>query len=392
MELHLPTFYLAAIVLTAAMGAVMSAAALANPILRITPIARSVGFALLAFVLFRFRAGLGEPVAVVLGNIAMALALSEYATGLRAMAGHAVLSVWRWAPVGLVGVASLVFLHVVQLRLVAVGVVLAGQAALVAWSLSRFARNERLVGFWFVVVGAVGCSATFVVRALLAALLPAQVLVSEIAPLMSLFTVIALVAGMVFMATGTLVLALEQQVQHNRRLALVDALTGLPNRRHALQTLARTHAGASRAQQPLAVLMMDVDYFKKVNDTYGHPAGDAVLVRVGEVLRQRLRAQDLAARFGGEEFLVLLPDTDAAGALQVAEALRQAIQHEGIAVTPGKHIGVTVSVGVCAGAAGALPPPESLISRADDALYQAKADGRNCVRLDAEPPTAGMPL
>ncbi|MDT8990362.1 GGDEF domain-containing protein [Curvibacter sp. APW13] len=387
MELHLPTFYLAAIILTAAMATVMAAAALRNPVLRLVPTARALGFSLLAFVLFRFRVHLGEPLAVLVGNMCLSLALSEYASGLLGMLDRRFPMLLRWAPVLLVGLVSLLFLYATSPRQIGVGLLLVAQAGILVWTLLQYRSADRGVGYWFLVAGVFGCMGTFLLRALALAWLPDPWGGLDRTWLLSLFTVIVLLAGAVFMATGTLVMALEHQVLRNLQLAMADALTGLPNRRHALDALARAHSAALRAQQPLGLLMVDVDRFKEVNDTYGHPAGDAVLVRVGAVLRKRLRAHDLAARFGGEEFLVLLPATDSAGAQQLAEALRQAVAHERVEVAPGKLIGITVSVGLSAG----LADPDILISCADEALYQAKADGRNCVRVGQLPATAATP-
>lgn len=368
---------------------VTSAAALRNPSLRLYHTARALGFSLLAFIIFRLRAYIGEALAVTLGNIVMSVSLSEYAVGLLAMVERRLPNWLRWTPVVLAGVFSLLFTDDQRTRLVAVGVVLGLQAAVLLWTLMQYRHSRHWVGFRFVVVGVLGCLGTFALRAVLAALGVQQVAGVSVAAAMSVVTVVVLLAGMVFMATGTLVMALEQQVQRNRRLAMLDPLTGLPNRRHALDQLARALSAARRARQPLALLMLDVDHFKKVNDTYGHPAGDAVLQNVGQVLRGRLRSHDVAARFGGEEFMVLLPDTEAAGALQLATVLRETIAQERVDVGPGQQVGVTVSIGLCVMAPGRTATAEALIAAADEALYLAKAQGRNCVREQALPDQSG---
>ena len=164
-----------------------------------------------------------------------------------------------------------------------------------------------------------------------------------------------------------------------RLMASTDSLTGALNRRHFMDLAEREQSRALRYQLPLSVLMMDIDLFKNINDTHGHAAGDRILKRLTEICRKTLREPDLVGRFGGEEFAVLLPQTDTQGALQVAERLRRAIA--AARVTAGKKpIRFTVSIGV----ASAEPNRgniEDALSRADKALYAAKADGRNCVVL-----------
>lgn len=161
-------------------------------------------------------------------------------------------------------------------------------------------------------------------------------------------------------------------------LATTDTLTGLPNRRAFRTTLARDLAHAQRLGLPLSLLILDLDHFKAVNDTFGHLAGDAVLRRVGEVLQRESRSSDLAARLGGEEFGILLPGADLDDALVTAERLRVSIAGMR-AVHQGRDISVTASVGaVSYPEHGATA--ETLAQAADEALYAAKHAGRNLVR------------
>jgi len=179
--------------------------------------------------------------------------------------------------------------------------------------------------------------------------------------------------------------ARELLEQHNRELTVLadhDSLTGIANRRRFEEVLALEFARAARSSAPLSLLMFDVDYFKRYNDTYGHVAGDACLQQVARALEDNLaRPADLAARYGGEEFVALLPDTDPAGARMVAERVRQAIMALAI-----PHAGngagiVTISAGVYTSGAGGkdLPSATALVERADVLLYQAKQSGRNQV-------------
>ena len=155
--------------------------------------------------------------------------------------------------------------------------------------------------------------------------------------------------------------------------AATDSLTGLPNRRAVQEALKRMIAQAGRTLAPMAVLVLDLDHFKQINDTYGHDRGDAVLAAVGDVLAGALRTSDFVGRNGGEEFVALLPDTGADGALEAAEKLRAAIAR---VTLPGIDRAVTASVGAAV-YPHAAADPESLLRLADRALYAAKAAGRN---------------
>ncbi len=181
------------------------------------------------------------------------------------------------------------------------------------------------------------------------------------------------------------ILANQRNLEVAEWRAASDALTGLPNRRAADETLLRMAAHAGRTLTPLAVLLLDLDRFKQINDRHGHEEGDKALAVVGQVLAASIRASDFAARYGGEEFLVLLPDTDRTRAVEVAEKIRRAIEHAEMPV-----IGtVTGSVGVAALPEDAVEP-DQLIRQADRALYAAKARGRN--RVEAAQPTGAEAL
>lgn len=169
-------------------------------------------------------------------------------------------------------------------------------------------------------------------------------------------------------------LELEQANAELARQASTDPLTQLLNRRGFTERAQQLLAQASRSQLPVSALSLDIDFFKRINDTYGHDTGDVVLQQFARTIAQRVRQTDLVARFGGEEFIVLLPDTPAPSALQLAESLRQTIADLHIdGVGP-----ITASVGVSHWR-GSQESLESLLKRSDDALYQAKHTGRNKV-------------
>ena len=176
--------------------------------------------------------------------------------------------------------------------------------------------------------------------------------------------------------------ALETANRQLTELTVTDALTGLANRRHFDLALVEEWARAQRSGQPLALLMVDVDFFKPYNDHYGHQAGDDCLRRVAHFLRGAARrAGDLVARYGGEEFAVVAADTDLAAALSLAEAMRATVAAAAIphAVTPVAGGTATVSIGVAVTVPKFGETPERLLLRADAALYLAKSQGRNRV-------------
>ncbi|CAH0352749.1 GGDEF domain-containing protein [Aquabacterium sp. CECT 9606] len=179
-----------------------------------------------------------------------------------------------------------------------------------------------------------------------------------------------------------LVKALSEVNLKLQQLSRVDVLTGLFNRRHFQEYLQDLWQRAKHGGTEVAIIMMDVDYFKPYNDHYGHPAGDECLRQVASVMQNSLRKPgDMVARYGGEEFIAVLPDTSLALALQAAERLRNAVESMAMAhgASPTLPV-VTVSLGVaCCNAAMPGATPDSLISRADRALYDAKHQGRNRV-------------
>jgi diguanylate cyclase (GGDEF)-like protein len=166
------------------------------------------------------------------------------------------------------------------------------------------------------------------------------------------------------------------------RLSTVDALTGLRSRRYAMEFLSVEFLRARRYHTSLTLIMADLDHFKQVNDSYGHPAGDAVLRGVSEILLSATRATDVAARYGGEELLVVMPQNDTEGARFLGERWRAAVENNAFVSPDGRLISVTISVGIAAFEEG-LETPEDLLAAADRALYVAKQAGRNRVEVDS---------
>ncbi|HEY9766476.1 MAG TPA: diguanylate cyclase [Chroococcales cyanobacterium] len=164
-----------------------------------------------------------------------------------------------------------------------------------------------------------------------------------------------------------------------------DSLTEVKTKAFFYERLDQEFAESRRYAYPLSLLMMDIDFFKGINDSYGHPVGDVVLKRVGEILRQSVRAADTAARFGGEEFAVILPQTSEDGAFIIAERIRRRMEEESFQSAPGFFFHATISVGVSS-LKQAMKNPNQVIEDADKALYRAKKSGRNRVSLNSSEP------
>lgn len=190
-------------------------------------------------------------------------------------------------------------------------------------------------------------------------------------------TFFLLILMMVLGGAVVLLIAKEDADRELRELATQDSLTGLYNRRAFTSQAARVLAYHQRYGLEASVLFIDIDHFKAVNDRHGHAAGDRVIQHLAEVLRRTIREFDLHCRYGGEEFVLLLPNSSLAEGLHVAERIREEVAHAGSATVP-----YTVSVGLASSQAQARDPLEDLLARSDAALYRAKKGGRDRVEVD----------
>lgn len=171
---------------------------------------------------------------------------------------------------------------------------------------------------------------------------------------------------------------LHEANRHLEEISLTDPLTGLPNRRHAMRALATLWIESIKKDLPLTCMMLDVDYFKEVNDTYGHDAGDLVLSELAKLFQHSVRNDDIVCRLGGDEFLIICPNTDKDGGKHIAELILRAISRLRISIGGESYHG-SISVGVASRTRNMMNYQE-LIKAADKAVYIAKQDGKNCVR------------
>ncbi|WP_440105861.1 GGDEF domain-containing protein [Acidovorax sp. BL-A-41-H1] len=275
-------------------------------------------------------------------------------------------------------------------RVALVGTVLGLQSLWAAGAIVRYRRATVGRGQWLVVAGLAAEAAVLLSRALGAMLdLEAANSILDSSSVQTL-TFLTTFSVVLVSSLGFIFMLRERADENNRVMAARDPLTGVANRRSLVASLDRDVARALRTHESIAVMMVDIDHFKHVNDIYGHPVGDQVLCSVVNVLRERVRAQDLVGRYGGEEFMVVLPDTGLAGAEQLARALCRAVAdsrcHVSAADVPGSPPGgvdieVTVSIGVYGGQLEQGDSWDLLIAAADRALYQAKENGRNRVEV-----------
>jgi diguanylate cyclase (GGDEF)-like protein len=202
---------------------------------------------------------------------------------------------------------------------------------------------------------------------------------------------------LVHLSTDEVLDTLFSEINHYKELSLTDHLTGLYNKRYFMRRLQEEAARAVRYRQELSIIFCDIDHFKKINDNYGHHAGDEVLKQVGTLLAggmgdlkvvSRLRKSDIIARYGGEEFVVILPETAPENAVVAAGKMRTTIEQRPFQFN-GTTVTVTMSFGV-AGICDAVKAPEDLISRADAAMYRAKQNGRNRVELYNDETDSGL--
>jgi diguanylate cyclase (GGDEF)-like protein len=178
-----------------------------------------------------------------------------------------------------------------------------------------------------------------------------------------------------FLAGGNVEAEYHEEIY---RLTIIDALTDIHNKRYLLEFLDRELSRSARYRRPLALIMFDIDHFKKINDEFGHLGGDFTLRELAGCVKGSVRKEELFARYGGEEFIIVLPETEGEGAITVAERVRCLVEQHRFQYE-GKTVSVTVSVGVATTAGDVSLTPAELIRQADDRLYQAKNDGRNRV-------------
>ena len=333
----------------------------------------------LTWVLIAARGGIPDAFSIVVANGFLS---GSYALMLAAVGEFQQRTVPRWkyfVPIALTLLVSTVLLNDIHARFIWGGMVYIFQLALIGHTLLTAPETHTGRASKLLISGIAIVILVLLLRAIVA--MTGQVILAQPgagdAPhWIQIVSFVALMGSSLLGSIGFLLMVKERTDREVLHLAMTDSLTGVPNRRALMDYAER--ALAQRSGRSMALLMIDVDHFKRINDTRGHPAGDEVLRQISRLLSKRLRGGDLLGRYGGEEFCVVAPDTDADGALTLAESLRAALESTELTTASGK-ISVTVSIGVALSAANAERELKDILAEADVALYSAKKGGRNQV-------------
>jgi diguanylate cyclase (GGDEF)-like protein len=384
MNAHVPTLFLMLVAISVTLTASVGLIARAQKHNGMAFWALALAFNTAAYVLFMLRGHISDGLSIVVANVCIACNLALMTEGVLQFQGRKPSRMCIWFPVLAVAVLYTWLLPWQAARVVTGSFTYSAQSACIVWILLQRRKTTVGVGQYFMLVGYLILIAALVAQGV-STLMGTDVVNSLMTP-NPVTTLTYVVAGvsLLLVGMGLIVMTEERADERNRTLAIRDEVTGLMNRRIMLESLTQHLSAAQRHGQALSVLMLDIDFFKRVNDTFGHLSGDKVLKTIAGVMEQRRREQDFLGRFGGEEFLIILPNTDSSGAMAMAEALRKAVQAYPFEAVSGDPIAITLSIGLCS--LSQLPDARSddLIGAADHALYRAKASGRNRVEVFAQ--------
>ena len=338
----------------------------------------ALGLQATACMFYLARGAWPDAVTILVPNALIALSISLQAAAVLDFYGRRLSPLWHVLPPLLIGGMLAVLLDNLSARVFVSGLGFGSGLLISGLMLQRLDSNTDRPAKFMVMSGFLVAAFASFARVLVAIIDP-SVVKDFMAP--SYFqgaTFLVALAAVVVTSVGFLLMHMERAEEAAKRLSVTDPLTGTFNRRTFLQLGAKEIARTRRAKGALSLLMLDLDHFKKVNDQYGHQAGDEALKSVVDSLQGCLRREDLLVRYGGEEFCVLLPDVALDHATLLAERARAAVERCAFTFR-GKAIPLTISVGVALLARDSAEDIERLVSRADEALYSAKASGRNRV-------------
>lgn len=338
----------------------------------------------ITYVLYTLRGTVPDWVSIVLSNALLSSTFALVLAAIHQFQGRPLPWVRMLLPILVMTALFAVFIGDYRARIMVTGMLLPLQLGMVLWSLWGPHRPAQWRGAALLTLGLAVNIGLLAVRGMMAATYTIPIEGLMRGSVMQSCTFMAAFVVVILASLGFILMTKDRTDADNRYFAAHDVLTGVANRRALILALNRDVARAVRTGEPYALLLLDIDLFKAINDSHGHGAGDAVLRHVASIFQARLRAQDMVGRYGGEEFLVLLPNTPLHGAAGLAEALRAAVEQ-----TPcmheGRSLAVTVSVGVCGARMESGDSWGQLIHVADQALYAAKTAGRNRIECVAPP-------
>jgi diguanylate cyclase (GGDEF)-like protein len=350
----------------------------------------SFGLHSLAFVLFSLSGEINNFNSIIVATITLSSSWAMFAEGLFQFQQRLSPRKLIWLPVVLISITFFLFQENDPVRISIGSFILCAQTLILLIVLNQGRRSTAGRGQYFIAIGLAPAIPAFLFRGFLAATGDAEkVLISTPNQIQAVSLLISIVS-IILVAIGVLIMSKEQSEDRSRLLAVEDQLTGLANRRSIDDTLKKEWARASRHERPLALIMLDVDFFKKYNDCYGHQSGDQCLKDISSVLQDSAqRANDLAARYGGEEFLLILPDTDHTTAQLIAKNVCGSIAELKIPHEQSTFSVVTASAGISVLSNKSHKDIAGLLRAADLALYQAKQNGRNQAQLASDPSVQG---
>jgi len=384
-ELHAPTVFLVIVAINVTLAISLAAAGSRTSRDGLLLWAIMMALHTLAFGLFGLGRVINDFTLIIIAATTLSASWAMFAEGLfqfqQRHPSHGLI----WLPVVLILTAFLLLQDNFSARILIASVIYCAQVTLILVVLNQGRRSTVGRGQYFILIGLLPVIPAFSFRGFMAATGQAEkvlILASNQAQAVSFLVSIV---STIFIVIGLLIMSKERSESRAQLLAVQDQLTGLANRRSIDETLSKELARSRRYGRPLALVMLDVDYFKKYNDRYGHQAGDECLKDVASVLLEvTQRPCDLAARYGGEEFLLILPDTDVVTALSLAERVLASIGDLELRHEQSPLRVVTVSAGIAALTNNSYRDSDSLLRAADKALYQAKQNGRNQAQVAPE--------
>lgn len=380
MLVHTPTLLLVNILVTATLSICLGAVVNRSRRDGLAFWAAALAAHVLAYILLGLRGQISDVLSIVVANGLLAVTFALFAEGLCQFQQRRVPRWLIWSPVPVLMLAfSFMLSEPAKSRIVLSSPLFALQCVLLLVLAVQDRSAPQGRGRYFMMAGFALVILMFALR--LAGTLPQSVDIQSImdSNQVQATTFLLSTIAIVLISLGLVLMSKERADERNRTLALQDELTGLSNRRYIQETLTQQLALAQRGDRALTLLMIDIDFFKHINDTFGHLSGDKALRALADCIRGRLRAQDMAGRWGGEEFLVVLPDTDVHGAAILAEQLRQTVEQTRFESADGRPMQFTISIGLHARRLSPAEGVDDMVDTADRAMYLAKQKGRNRV-------------
>lgn len=379
MQIHTPTLLLINILITSTLAICLGVVAVRTRPEGMRYWSAALAAHSVAYVLLGLRGQVSDWLSVVLANSLLSLHFALFTAGVYQFQQRQAQRWLVWSPVPLAFVLFSLLLDDITARVLLSSLLLTLQCALLLWLLLTRCRRTPGRGQYFVVAGYALMIGILLMRGMVVLGGAVHIVqITDSSPIQAA-TFVGATLAVVLVSLGLVLMSKERADARSQSLAREDELTGLNNRRSIQEQLAHHLALARRRHGTLALLILDVDFFKQVNDRHGHLSGDQVLRDIAACIRARLRAQDIAGRWGGEEFIVILPDTDATGAAVLAEQLRVAVERMRFTALDGQGITLTLSIGLHALHGAQQDERDDMIGAADRALYLAKQKGRNRV-------------